>query len=85
VLFDCANGINIDVESYPAFSNITINSNNCIINNVQYSPGGPSNIVVVTLCYQWPIFVTGLGYNITNLAGSKRSLVATAAFQNEPY
>jgi hypothetical protein len=35
--------------------------------------------------YQWPLFVTGLGYNVSNLTGNKRLLVATAAFQNEPF
>jgi hypothetical protein len=35
--------------------------------------------------YQWPLFVTGLGYNISNLCNSKRLLSATAAFRNEPY
>jgi Flp pilus assembly protein TadG len=50
-----------------------------------YSPGSAGDIVVVRLFYQWPLFVTGLGYNISNLTGSKRLLVATAAFKNEPY
>ena len=88
-LFDCVNGIYVDVESYPAFGNVTINSQidgtENFINNMQYNPGGPGQIVVVRLFYQWPLFVTGLGYNIANLAGSKRLLTATAAFQNEPY
>ena len=87
-LFNCAN-IYIDVESYTAFSSVTINSQidgaNNFINNMQYSPGGPGDIVVVRLFYQWPLFVTGLGYNISNLSGSKRLLSATAAFKNEPY
>jgi Flp pilus assembly protein TadG len=89
MLFDCVNGIYIDVESYPAFTSVTINSqidgSNNFINNMQYSPGGPGDIVVVRMFYQWPLFVTGLGYNISNLSGSKRLLVATAAFKNEPY
>ena len=55
------------------------------VDNTQYSPGGPGDIVVVRLFYQWPLFVTGLGYNIANLSGSKRLLSATAAFKNEPY
>ena len=55
------------------------------VNNMKYSPGGPGDIVVVRLFYQWPLFVTGLGYNISNLSGSKRLLTATAAFRNEPY
>ena len=87
-LFSCPN-IYIDVESYSSFSSININrqidANGNFINNMQYSPGGPGDIVVVRLFYQWPIFVTGLGYNIANMAGSYRLLVATAAFQNEPY
>ena len=76
-------------ESYPAFTNVTINSqidgSNNFINNMQYNPGGPGDIVVVRMFYQWPLFVTGLGYNISNLSGSKRLLAATAAFKNEPY
>jgi Flp pilus assembly protein TadG len=89
-LFDCANGISVDVRSYGnSFANVTLNSqidgSNNFINNMQYNPGNPGDIVVVRLFYQWPLFVTGLGYNISNLAGSKRLLVATAAFRNEPY
>ncbi len=88
VLFNCAN-LFVDVQSYPAFSNVTINSqidaSNNFINNMQYSPGGSGQIVVMRMFYQWPLFVTGLGYNIANLAGSKRLLSATAAFQNEPF
>jgi Flp pilus assembly protein TadG len=89
VLFDCANGIYIDVESYPAFTNVVINSqidgSNNFINNMKYCPGNAGDIVVVRLFYQWPLFVTGLGYNIANLTGSKRLLSATAAFRNEPF
>ena len=87
-LFSCAN-VYVDVERYPAFTNVTINSqidaSNNFINNMQYNPGGPGDIVVVRLFYPWPQIVTGLGYNVTNLSGNKRLLVATAAFRNEPY
>src|SRR4051794_4873269 len=89
VLFDCPNGIYVDVQSYPAFSGVSVNDpidagKNFVAPN-SYSPGGPGDIVVVRLFYQWPLFVTGLGYNIANLSGSKRLLTATAAFRNEPY
>ena len=87
-LFTCAN-VYVDVESYPSFTNVNISSqidaSKNFINNMQYSPGGPGDIVVVRLFYQWPLFVTGLGYNISNLSGNKRLLVSTAAFRNEPY
>jgi Flp pilus assembly protein TadG len=89
VLFDCVNGISIDVQSYPSFSGVSISNpidagKNFVPPN-NYSAGGPGDIVVVRLFYQWPLFVTGLGYNIANLSGSKRLLTATAAFRNEPY
>jgi hypothetical protein len=40
---------------------------------------------VVRGFYQWPLFVTGLGYNIANISrgttNSKRLLAATSAFR----
>jgi Flp pilus assembly protein TadG len=87
-LFTCGN-LYVDVESYPSFSNVAINNQivagNFTSSNMQYSPGGPGDTVVVRMFYQWPLFVTGLGFNISNLSGNKRLLVATSAFQNEPY
>ena len=50
-----------------------------------YAPGGPGDIVVVRLMYQWPIYVSLLGFNLANMAGNKRLIMATAAFRNEPY
>ena len=51
VLFDCVNGIYVDVQSYPGFSSVSINDpidagKNFVPPN-NYSPGGPSDIVVV--------------------------------------
>jgi Flp pilus assembly protein TadG len=87
-LFTCAN-LYVDVESYSSFSNVTINSQivggNFNSGAMLYNPGGPGDTVVVRMFYQWPLFVTGLGFNIANLSGNKRLLVATSAFQNEPY
>jgi len=87
-IFNC-NNISIDVKNYPAFTNVVINSQ--IIagsfdsSTLSYSPGGPGDIIVVRFFYQWPLFVTGLGYNIANLTGSKRLLIGAAAFKNEPF
>lgn len=87
-LFDC-NSLYVDVESYSSFSSVTLASHvdatGNFDTNMGYSPGNPGDIVVIRLFYQWPLFVTGLGYNISNVAGNKRLLVATAAFKNEPY
>jgi Flp pilus assembly protein TadG len=93
-LFNSTNcsGLYVDVESCPSASgfscvafNSQIASNGTFINNMQFNPGGPGYIVVVKLFYIWPLYVTGLGYNIANLSGSQRLLTATAVFKNEPY
>jgi Flp pilus assembly protein TadG len=88
-LFDCANGVTVDVKSYTSFAaiNVTPPVTNGQLNttNVAYTPGGPGDIVVVTLYYQWPIYVTLLGDKLDNLNGGNRLLVATNVFRNEPY
>lgn len=50
---------------------------------MQYSAGAANQVVVVRLFYQWPLFVTGLGFNMG--CNNKRLLIATAAFKNEPF
>jgi Flp pilus assembly protein TadG len=89
LLFDCMTGVSVDVQSYQAFSNVEItdpiDADRKFTNTMQYNPGNAGDIVVVRVFYQWPLFVTGLGYNIANLSGSKRLLSATAAFRNEPF
>lgn len=89
VMFDCVNGVSIDVQSYSAFASVNVtdpidNTKQFVPPN-NYLPGGPGDIVVVRLFYKWPLFVTGLGFNVANLSTKERLLTATAAFQNEPY
>jgi Flp pilus assembly protein TadG len=87
-LFNC-NNIYVDVKSYSSFNNVVINNQilngNFDTSSLTYSPGGSCDVVVARLFYIWPVFVTGLGYNISNLNGHQRLLVSTAAFRNEPY
>jgi len=89
-LFDCANGVYIDVRKYDDFSSIgsalPLDANgNLQVNDFGYAPGGPNDIIVVRIMYQWPVYVSLLGLNLADMAGNKRLLVATAAFRNEPY
>jgi Flp pilus assembly protein TadG len=87
-LFTCAD-LYVDVKSYPAFTSVVItdpiDGGRNFLPAMSYSPGSAGDIVVVRVFYQWPLFVTGLGYNIANLVGSKRLLSATVAFRNEPF
>ena len=88
-LFDCENGVYVDVKNYSTFGSIT---NTAPVQNGQfdssklgYNPGGPGCIEVVSFYYEWPIFVSLFGSGLSNLNGSKRLLVATSVFRNEPY
>lgn len=85
-LFDCSK-LYVDVVSTSSFTTLSLTNygDSCNFNptGVQYIPGGSSQVVVVRLFYQWPLIVTGLGYNIG--CSNKRLLVATAAFKNEPF
>lgn len=87
-LFNCAGGLQIDVKSYPSFASVPAAkpiTNGNLDNNFGYQPGGPGDIVVVRLMYQWPVYVSLLGLNLSDLSGGKRLLMSTVAFRNEPY
>ena len=88
-LFDCNGGVYVDVKTYTDFSSVSttspITNGQFDTSKMGYTPGGPGCIVKVSLYYQWPIYVSLLGNNLSNLNGNKRLLVATAVFRNEPY
>jgi hypothetical protein len=88
-LFDCNGGIQVDVRTYTSFASINtgkpISASGTLQNNFVYQPGGPGDIVVVRLMYQWPVYVSLLGLNLADMAGGKRLLMSTVAFRNEPY
>lgn len=85
-LFNCAASVYVDVKTYTSFG--AVNTASPITNGqfdsskLGWTPGGPGDIVVVTLYYQWPISVSLLG---NNLANGSRPLIATSVFRNEPY
>jgi Flp pilus assembly protein TadG len=88
-LFDCAGGLYVDVKTYTSFGAVDnappLDANgNLKTGSFGYSPGGPGDIVVVKLMYQWPVYAS-FGLNLGNMSGNKRLLMATAAFRNEPY
>ena len=89
-LFDCSAGLYVDVKNYSSFAAIDtgkpVDANGVLqTGTFGYQPGGPGDIVVVRLLYQWPVYVSLLGLNLADSAGSKRLLMSTIAFRNEPY
>jgi Flp pilus assembly protein TadG len=88
-LFDCSSGIQVDVRTYTSFGSINnskpIDANGNLTVTPTYAPGGPGDIVVVRLLYKWPVYVSLLGLNLSDMSGNKRLIMATAAFRNEPF
>jgi len=90
-LFNC-NNLMVNVQTYNSFSSattsaptLTYNAQGKVTNNWSYNPGGPGDIVVVQVLYQWPVVLGPLGFNLSNLANGSRLLTSTAVFKNEPY
>jgi Flp pilus assembly protein TadG len=88
-IFNCSSGVYIDVETYSSFSAVNLNApisnGNLNTTSMGYNPGGPGDIVVLRLYYQYPVYVNLLGFNLSNLNGGLNLLAATAVFKNEPY
>jgi Flp pilus assembly protein TadG len=89
-LFDCANGVYVDVQKYVSFASINISNpidanGNLNTGSFGFNPGGPGDIVVMRLYYKWPVYVNLLGLNLSNMSGGFNLLAATAVFRNEPY
>jgi Flp pilus assembly protein TadG len=92
-LFNCAEGIQVDVKSYPSFSGVTLTKpgfdeqeGKLDTSDFGYSPGKQGDVVIVRVVYEWPTFVRGLlGLDMSTLPNGKHLLMSTAAFRNEPY
>lgn len=88
-IFNCNSGVYVDVETYPSFAaaNLGLPITNGSLNTgaLGYNPGGPGDIVILRLYYQYPVYVTLLGLNLSNLNGGLNLFAATAIFRNEPY
>jgi Flp pilus assembly protein TadG len=88
-LFNCKDKLYIDVQNYTKFSNASTTppyaSGQFDTTKMDYQPGEPGDVVVVSFYYQWPIYVSLFSNNLANQNGGNRLLVATSVFRNEPY
>ena len=88
-LFDCQNKLYVNVQNFSTFGSASTtppyNNGQLDTSKMVYQPGNPGDVVVVSLYYQWPIYVSLFSNNLANQTGNNRLLVATAAFRNEPY
>jgi Flp pilus assembly protein TadG len=92
----------IDVRNFGTFAEASANApamldadGNLIPQSAAtYDPGGPNDIVLVTVSYRWPLMAslpsprsfigtTGLGFG--NMADGSRLVSSSLAFRNEPF
>lgn len=86
-LFDC-DSLQIEVRTFSTFDGVSFSDpfgGGGLRDDMEFSPGGAGEIVIVRAYYEWPVFVRLLGHDLTNTANGKHLLVATAAFRNEPF
>lgn len=91
IIFTCGN-IMVDVQSAGAYSSIntapltvTYNAQGQPTNQWAYSPGGPGDIVIVRVMYNWPVFGGPLALGLADQSNGSHLLVGTTVFKNEPY
>ncbi len=86
-LFNCSN-MYVNIQKFSNFSSVTmtnpVQNGTFNSNNLTYNIGGPGDIEVVQVFYEWPVFTGPLGLDLSTMSGNIHLLVATAAFRNEP-
>ncbi len=90
-LFSCSSGMLIDVRTSGTFGTAnlgkpTFKSDGQIDDSgFQYQQGGPGEIVVVRVMYEWPLILRTFGLDLADTPSGKRLLMSAVAFRNEPY
>jgi len=88
-LIPCDGNLDVDVESFANFSNVTYSpplNGQGVLNNVNnFQVGAACNVVLVRVFYAWPVFTPLLTAFLTNMANNNHLLYAAAAFRNEPF
>ena len=85
----CASNLQVDVRTYDDFTSLrddpAMTGGNFDPAKTCWSPGGPTDIVLVRTYYSWTIFTPLLSNALVNAPGNKRMVSAVEAFRNEPY
>lgn len=91
VVLQCDGNLFLDVDRFSSFVDASNSSNDPIQEGefqdtgFGYTPGAPSDIVVVRAYYRWKILTPMFEPVFQNVNGGERILVSTMMFRNEPY
>jgi len=90
-LFNCNTGMIIDVRTSGAFATANLSKPTFKPNGqlddtgFSFQTGGPGDIVVVRVMYEWPLILRTFGLDLADTPSGKRLLMSAVAFRNEPY
>ncbi len=89
-LFNC-NNLMVNMQTASSFSATSTSAPSYTTlqkNSWSYGTGshnyGSTDVVVLQVMYEWPIFSNLLGFNLATLPNGRRLLMATSVFMNEP-
>lgn len=90
IVMGCDGSLYLDVDRYDSFVDAgagadPIQDDEFQTDGMGYSPGAPSDIVVVRAYYRWRVLTPLFEPVFQNVANGERILVSTMMFRNEPY
>ena len=88
-MFDCTNMLKVDVRTYSSFAESSVSApvTDSAFDTTGWGYDQPqqNEIVVVRAAIEYPVFVSLMNANQTNLRNGKRLIMASATFRTEPF
>lgn len=85
----CEGTLHLDVDRYASFVDVRNNSpmagGGFNEGEIDFNPGGPSDIVMVRAYMQWPMITPLFEQFFANMSDGTRILSSTLLFRNEPF
>lgn len=89
LLTNCPTKLKISVQTFSTFASVSGPAPKDNKGNLQkgfpYQPGGPSQVVLVTSFYEWPLFGPTSMALLSNLADGNHLLQSSAVIETEPF
>ena len=90
---DCEERLTVEVQTYANFANLAADNSPAVcadaaedaVEAIPFDAGGELSIVRVRICYIYSTVNPAIGVNLSEPGSSKRRLVTTSIFRNEPY
>lgn len=86
----CDSDLRIDVRTFSSFAAADFAppidpDTGLFAETENFIAGGPNQIVVVRVFYEWNMATPGMGALLGNMAGGRRLVQSTVVFRNEPF